>query len=162
MPIERALPRRFPRRRPDGLRAGLAAALLAAILVACTPQQTTVGHIPRESELTELRPGVHDKASVRELLGSPTSLADFEGETWIYVERTSQRIAFFEEEVLSQKVVVVAFDDLGVLKTVNRYALEDGRPIVPIERETPTRGKELTFLQQMFGNFGRFNNSGGQ
>lgn len=136
---------------------GVAAGVLAALLLACTPQQTTVGHIPREREIKELRPGVHDRESVRELLGSPGSLASFEGETWIYVQRKSERLAFFEEKPLSQNVVVVAFDEQGVLKSVNRYELKDGKPIVPVDRETPTRGKELTFLQQVFGNFGRFN-----
>jgi hypothetical protein len=39
---------------------------------------------------------------------------------------------------------------------VNRYGLEDGRVIDLATRTTPTFGRELTVLQQLFGNIGNF------
>jgi hypothetical protein len=37
------------------------------------------------------------------------------------------------------------------------YGVEDGRIVEPVERTTPTYGQELTVMQQLLGNFGRFN-----
>ena len=59
-------------------------------------------------------------------------------------------------DVIERRVLVVSFSDSGFVQETRNYALEDGRVIDPVTRETPTEGKEITFLQQMFGNFGRF------
>jgi len=38
---------------------------------------------------------------------------------------------------------------------VNRYGLEDGKVVDLVTATTPTYGRELTVLQQLFGNVGR-------
>ena len=53
-------------------------------------------------------------------------------------------------------VFVVAFDDAGIVKETAHYTLEDGVIIDPVTRKTPTEGRELTVLQQIFGNLGKF------
>jgi outer membrane protein assembly factor BamE (lipoprotein component of BamABCDE complex) len=59
--------------------------------------------------------------------------------------------------VLEQNVAVVEFDDKGFVRDIRRYTLEDGVVINPVTRKTPAVGKELSFLEQIFGNIGRFN-----
>ncbi|MBI3199515.1 MAG: outer membrane protein assembly factor BamE, partial [Rhodospirillales bacterium] len=44
---------------------------------------------------------------------------------------------------------------------VKRWGMQDGKPIEPVARVTETRGKELGFLEQIFGNIGRFNKAPG-
>ena len=43
----------------------------------------------------------------------------------------------------------------GLVSDVAEYGLEDGRVVAIADRETPTRGRELTFLEQLLGNVGR-------
>ena len=136
--------------------------LSAALSAACSPIVVSNGYIPDQELVQKVRPGVHDKESVAELLGSPTSVAQFEPEVWYYVKREAERLAFFEESVTEQTVVAVKFDAAGIVTDIHRYDLEDGKAIEPVERVTPTRGKELTFLEQLFGNVGRFSNAAGQ
>jgi hypothetical protein len=57
---------------------------------------------------------------------------------------------------------VVAFNDDGVVRAVEHKTLQDGREVVPIARATPAPGRELTFLEQVLGNLGRFNSTGGE
>jgi hypothetical protein len=38
--------------------------------------------------------------------------------------------------------------------------MKDGKRVDIVARETPTRGRELTVLGQMFSNLGRFNSKG--
>ena len=141
--------------------AALGAALIAAALLAsCSPMRSSNGYVPDAELVQKVRPGVHDKESIAELLGSPTSIAQFEPEVWYYVKRESERLAFFEENVTEQKVVAVKVNEAGIVSDIQQYGLEDGREIELVERVTPTRGKELTFLEQLFGNIGRFSNAG--
>ena len=48
-----------------------------------------------------------------------------------------------------EKVLVTKVDNLKY------YGLEEGKIISYVDRTTPTRGRELTVLQQLFGNLGR-------
>jgi outer membrane protein assembly factor BamE (lipoprotein component of BamABCDE complex) len=130
------------------------AGLLA--LAACAPISETRGYVPDDVLLGELRPGVHDKNSVASLLGSPSSVGTFDSSTWYYITRKTEQLAFFAEDVVDQQVVAVDFDDKGVLTGVRRFTLDDANDVQLVERTTPSRGKELTLLQQIFGNIGRF------
>jgi hypothetical protein len=38
--------------------------------------------------------------------------------------------------------------------------LEDGKEITPVARATPAPGRELSFLEQLIGNLGKFNGGG--
>jgi hypothetical protein len=48
-----------------------------------------------------------------------------------------------------------------MVREVERYGLKDGQEVAFVERETPTRGRSLTVLQQVFGNIGRIGSMGG-
>ncbi len=138
------------------IRPALILAASLTLAAACSPMKETRGYVPDETLLGELRPGVHDRNSVASLLGSPSSVATFDSATWYYITRRTEQLAFFAEEVVEQQVVAIDFDDKGVLTGVRRFTLEDANDIQLVERQTPSRGKELTLLQQIFGNIGRF------
>jgi outer membrane protein assembly factor BamE (lipoprotein component of BamABCDE complex) len=126
------------------------------IMSACSPIRESYGYTPDTEVVEKVRPGVHDKTSVKRLLGAPTSVARFKDETWFYIAKKTERYAFLAEEVTDQQVVAVYFDAKGIVQDVKRYTLEDAQTIEPVGRETATRGKEMTVLEQLFGNLGRF------
>jgi outer membrane protein assembly factor BamE (lipoprotein component of BamABCDE complex) len=134
----------------------LAAAL---VLASCASRTYVAGYVPDEDLIAELQPGKQSKSDVEKLLGTPSSLASFEDRTntWYYISSKTETIAFLSPEVTERTVVAVEFDDNGIVKLVRRYKIEDGREVDIVERITPTRGKELGFFEQMFGNLGRFN-----
>ena len=57
---------------------------------------------------------------------------------------------------MKRKVIVIMFDQKGVARELKSYGIEDARRIQMVERKTPTAGRELTILKQLFGNIGRF------
>ena len=134
-------------------RAALAASL---VLGACSPVIKVHGFVPGEEQISRLKPGVHRQKDVADLLGSPSNVGTFREGTWYYVTRRTERVAFFEKKTIDQRVVVVKFDEAGLLKDITRYALADGREIEPVDRVTQTRGRELGFIEQIIGNIGRF------
>lgn len=146
---------RFALNKPKYLRNACFAAAVFAV-TACTPIEAHHGYLPDDEAVERLKPGVHDASSVSQLFGAPITIANFDGETWFYVRRHTERFAFFEEEVVSQDVLAVRFDASGIVESTKRYTFEEGKYIEYSEDKTPTRGKELTFIQQIFGNLGRF------
>ena len=130
--------------------------LFCMTLAACTPALVIQGYIPDEETLAGVEQGVDNKDAVVTKLGSPSTIAAFDDDTWIYVNKRSEVLMFFEPTVLSQNVVAINFDPDGRVEEIRRFTLEDGRLIDPITRKTPTQGRELGLLEQLFGNVGRF------
>lgn len=108
-------------------------------------------------QLKELVPGTSTRTDVTALLGSPTARATFDDNTWLYVSEVTQPRVARTQAVLSQHVVVVSFNDQGVLQSVKRLDQDDSVPVSVVARTTPSPGTEASFLQQLFGNIGRFN-----
>ncbi|MFM7346368.1 MAG: outer membrane protein assembly factor BamE [Tagaea sp.] len=135
----------------------------ASFLGACGIARIDVrGYVPNDDDLAKLEPGRQSRDEVQQILGSPSSMGVFDAEqSWYYIYRKTSTTAFFEPEVLEQRVVVVHFDRQGTLRDVRRYALEDGLIVDPVTRTTPSPGRELSFLEQLLGNVGRFNRPGG-
>jgi outer membrane protein assembly factor BamE (lipoprotein component of BamABCDE complex) len=131
--------------------------LLCITLAACAPTLVMQGYVPDDETLAGVEQGVDTKNAVVTKLGSPSTIATFDDDTWIYVNKRSEVFAFFEPTVLSQNVVAINFDPEGRVEEIRRFTLEDGRLIDPITRKTPTQGRELGLLEQLFGNVGRFN-----
>lgn len=147
---------KFPSRLRT-LHAALAICGAAVSVAACSPTIDTRGNLPDPDTVLEVQPGIHDRNQVAAILGSPSAIATFEDDTWYYISRRTEQIAFFEPEVIDQQVLVVKFGPDGLVNEMKIYGLEDGQEIEPVDRTTPTSGRELTVLQQLFGNIGRFN-----
>jgi len=112
--------------------------------------------MPEPETVAEIRPGAYGRDDVAQLLGSPSAVSTFEDARWYYIGQKTKQLAFLKPKVLERRILVVSFDDDGQVNNTRTFTLEDGRVIDPVSRETPTEGRELTFLQQLFGNIGRF------
>lgn len=139
----------------------LVAVALAAGLGACQATIDVRGFVPDEENLARIKVGEQKKEDVRELLGTPSTIGIFGDETWLYISRRTETYAFFEPRVLEQKVVAIVFDEAGSVSNVQRLELADGKVVQHIARVTPSPGKELSFLEQLLGNVGKFNRSAG-
>jgi outer membrane protein assembly factor BamE (lipoprotein component of BamABCDE complex) len=135
-----------------GLLTAMAASLSGCFFATIDSQ----GYVPDADALERVQPGTQSREDVAQLLGTPSSVVPFSDDTWIYVSRKVSTIAFLDPTVLEQNVVVVQFDQGGMVQDVRRYTLEDGKAIDPVTRKTPSPGKELSFLDQLIGNIGRF------
>jgi outer membrane protein assembly factor BamE (lipoprotein component of BamABCDE complex) len=138
-------------------RASLLAGILALGLGACAQDIRVRGNIPDAEVISKIDPGVHSRIDIASLLGSPSTVSTFQDSKWYYIGQKSTQFAFFEPEVLERTVLVVSFDEGGFVEATRTYALEDGQPIDPVDRVTPTEGRELSIIQQLIGNLGKYN-----
>lgn len=147
-----------PRNRPVSS-AFAAALLLGGTVSACAPVASNHGFVALDVKPAEVKVGEDTKSTVLERLGSPSAKATFDENTWFYMSQGVQRVAFFRPQVTKRDVVAVSFDEAEKVKTVNSYTLADGKVIALNGRVTPTRGRELTIIEQLLGNVGRVANT---
>jgi len=127
-------------------------------LAACSPTIQQEGNVPDPDQVVQINPGIDDKNRVGQLLGSPSSVSAFQDRTWYYISRRTEQTAFFDPQVVEQEVLAITFDSKNIVQDMKVYGLENGRMVAMVDRVTPTYGNDLTIIQQVLGNLGRFNN----
>ena len=134
-----------------------AVAVAAAGLLACAPNSDNHGNIPLAEATQKIAPGKQTREQVRETLGSPSTRATFEkDEIWYYVGKRTETIAFFKPDILEHQVLVIRFGDDGRVSQVRKVDATKAAKLDPVDRVTPTKGNDLTILEQLIGNIGRF------
>ena len=132
-----------------------ATALLAN--AACSPITSYSGFQAIDADpRKDVKVGADTKSTVRGKLGTPSATSTFDPNLWFYMNQVKARVAFRRPQVVSRNVTAIAFDkESEVVTSVNNYTLKDGRVIAYNGRETPTRGREMTILEQILGTVGR-------
>ena len=137
--------------RTTAVIATLAISLLGA--AACVPVNSFQGFQVIDQSPTDVKVG-EDRAAVLAKLGSPTATATFDKDTWFYMSQVSNKTAFYHPRAIRRSVVAINFDKSAQVSAVNTYTLQDGRVIAYNGRETPTRGREMSILEQLVGSIG--------
>jgi outer membrane protein assembly factor BamE (lipoprotein component of BamABCDE complex) len=146
------------RRRRGHLAVPLLCAALA--LASCGMPLSERGNLPDPKTLAQITPGQTDKATVTRLIGSPSSVAAFDPNTWYYISQKTKDVAFFKTDVIDQQVITITFDQDGVVKTIGNRGLQDAQAVTPNPNVTPTNGRDFSTIEQFLGNFGKFVNKG--
>jgi outer membrane protein assembly factor BamE (lipoprotein component of BamABCDE complex) len=134
----------------------LAATAFSVAASSCAPIVRSHGYLPDQRLINNLEVDLLTKREVERMLGSPSTVGEYEGETWYYVSSTIEKYAWRRPTVTRRRVVAVKFnDETDIIAQVANYGIADGRVINFSNRETPTKGRELSFIEQLFGNVGR-------
>ena len=124
---------------------------------ACAPITSYSGFQTIDADpAKDVKVGGDTKSTVRAKLGSPSATSTFDSNVWFYMNQVKERVAFERPKVVARHVTAISFDkESEQVTAVNNYTLKDGRVIAYNEHETPTRGRELTILEQILGTVGR-------
>ncbi len=121
-----------------------------------------------QHDLNELTPGVSTQADAQSLLGPPTFAEPFDQNNWVYVSQVTKLRIGNTEGVKRQHVVILHFDNKGVLKAVTQKDTKDAMNVAMDGKTTPVPGGHASFVQQLIGGVGSYNplgtaqdNSGG-
>lgn len=136
----------------------IAATTLAVALLttACGQIVDQRGHQPVPGTIEKLEVGAQGRDDVLRLMGSPSTVATFGDEVWYYISSRNESTAFLAPRVLEQRVVAISFDGGGRVREIKQYGSKDGREVDMVARKTPTSGKELTIVEQLLSNVGKF------
>ncbi|MEC8664863.1 MAG: outer membrane protein assembly factor BamE [Pseudomonadota bacterium] len=131
------------------------AILTAAGLAACTPTHNVRGNLIEDYQLEDIQAGVDGRSDILRKLGSPTTRAPFDDDVWYYLGQETEKRGVFDPEVKNERVVVVFFNDDGMVEKIEY--VDTNRKNNPVARDkTHTSGNEMTVMQQLLGNIGRF------
>lgn len=138
----------------------ITALALSLLSAACTPTVNMRGNLIDDYKLAQVQKGIDTRTDVLRKMGSPTTVAPFDDTVWYYLEQKTEKTGIFDDKVVEDRVVVIMFDANGVVEQIND--VDSNRQNIPyVDRKTPTSGNEMTFMQQMLGNLGKFNKDGG-
>ena len=140
------------------LRRPLFAVALAAgvALAACAPVRQVSGYQAIDHVPKDMKVGVDTKSTVLDQLGSPSAQSTFDANTWYYISQLSAEVGYHKPHVTRRVIVAISFDKESEKVTkVDTYSLKDGKVLAYNDRETPTRGRELSWVEQLLGNVGR-------
>lgn len=133
-------------------RSSLTALMLgAALLSGCGGQVDRHGHVFIDVDLNQVQPGM-TKEQVATVLGSPDTTSTIGGDAYYYISTTTKTVAFLKPKEIDRQVVAVYFDRGQAVQQVAHYGLKDGIVVNYYKGETPARGKDLSVVEQIFGN----------
>lgn len=129
----------------------------AGALGACAPVIGQHGFQAIDAKPSDVVAGTDTKETVLARLGTPSTTSVFEGDhIWYYITQTTERYTYQQAKVSQRSVTEITFNEAdGKVAGVRTLGLDDGRQIAMERRETPTRGRRLTILEQLLGNVAR-------
>jgi len=128
----------------------LLAAAAATLMTACTPVINQRGYLGDPELEAAVKAGTDTKTTVQKSLGDPSTSATFGDDAWYYISSVERQVAFFDPTTTSRKILAIHFDKDGKVTDIKHYSLKDGHVVAFETRTTPAKGRELTFLQQLF------------
>ena len=134
--------------RPFG---GVSVCFAALLLAGCAGQIDRNGHLFTDVDLQQIQPGM-SKDQVRLTLGTPDTKGTLNGDVFYYISSIRKTLPMGRPKVIERKIVAIYFNPQQSVREVSNFSLKDGKIIDVISGETPTYGKKLTALEQLFGN----------
>jgi outer membrane protein assembly factor BamE (lipoprotein component of BamABCDE complex) len=134
----------------------IAALSAAALTTACAPVVGQNGFQAIDAKPTDIVAGTDTRETVLTKLGTPSTTSTFESDSiWYYMSQVTEKYTYNLPQVTQRSVTEITFNDAGQVAGVRTLGLEDGQRVVMNDRETPTRGRQLTILEQLLGNVAR-------
>ncbi|MHB8529706.1 MAG: outer membrane protein assembly factor BamE [Caulobacteraceae bacterium] len=134
-----------------------AAIVISSVLAlsACAPVNSYQGFQAIDQNPEAVKVGEDSRTTVLAKLGTPTAKSTFDNDTWFYMSQVQSKTAFYQPRLLKRNIVAISFDKANdQVASVKTFTLKDGRIIAYNARETPTRGREMSVIEQLLGSIG--------
>ena len=130
---------------------------LCLAIAACEGTVDRRGYRVSERDVEQIQIGISTEEDVLTLMGTPTTRGTFDEKVWYYIGSELEQWGFLEADLIARDIIEVHFDDAGYVAAIGIHGAEIAQDVDPVDRETPTRGNRVTFVDQLLGNLGRFN-----
>jgi len=116
-----------------------------------------MGIVLIKNNIKAIKVGESTKEHVLHELGSPTSESNFGPKTFYYINVKTEKIAFFDEKSIEQRVLAIRMNDNDMVTDITEYTLDDSNQVAFSEKKTEIKGNTLTPIEQILTNIGKFN-----
>lgn len=125
-------------------------------LAACATNVDDRGVMVDPDKIKQIEIGKSSITDVSSVLGSPGATSTFGDLTWYYISQKTETWAFRKPKIKQQNIVIVHFDKGGIVQAIDYKDLNDADFVKTVDQTTPSSESQLTIMQQMLGNIGRF------
>ncbi len=122
-------------------------------LASCTSYVNRHGHVFSDEVIRQVQAGM-SKDQVKVSLGTPDATSTIGGGTFYYISSTQRHAPFLKPTVIDRKVLAIYFDESESVTRLANYSLQDGQIVNHMIGETPSKGSDLSMIEQFFGNLG--------
>ncbi len=146
------------------MKKALTIGLVAAIglgLSGCSSIRESRGYVVDGVLVNSVQAGIDNRRSVEATLGRPTFTSEYGDKTWYYISSVTGRKPFVRPKISTHSVLAVKFDAAGNVVSTERSGVDQVAFLSPDGKETPTLGRERTFLEDLFGNIGQVGTGAG-
>ncbi len=131
--------------------------LVLLAVSACTAKYRSHGYVPPPEDLQNVLVGVDTRATVDDTIGPPSTSGLLGDGNYYYVTSTVRHFGAFRPEVVDRTVLAISFDEADVVRNIETFGLDEGRPVRLTRRVTDNSVEGNGFLRQALGNIGRLN-----
>ena len=131
--------------------------VLFVLCTACEPEKYVRGRVVPDEDMLALKKGVETmhKDQVETLIGPPSSILNFDPNTWYYLNLSTETSGPFAPEVKANKSFALLFTPEGRLsKCIENCGAQDFE-LAMKQTALPSQHRQ-DFLKQLFRNAGRF------
>lgn len=114
------------------------------------------GYVAEFGAVEDIGKGMR-KSEVVSILGSPSVITKTNGLSYYYISSKFDRFRLLGTKENERQVIAIHFNRSSRVINVAHYGLKDGVVFDFIGKTTPSYKKDLNFIQELFGNVGRFN-----
>ena len=130
-------------------------------LSGCSSIRESRGYVVDGVLVNSVQAGIDNRRSVEATLGRPTFTSEYGDKTWYYISSVTGRKPFVRPKISTHSVLAVKFDAVGNVVGTERSGVDEVAFLSPDGKETPTLGRERTFLEDLFGNIGQVGTGAG-
>ena len=121
------------------------------LILSCTTNKVVKHHgvhfLDKKQQKLEIK--TTNKNDIIKLLGEPSTKSNFDNDVWIYIERKISTGSIFKlgkEKLITNNVLVLEIDDLGLLADIKFYDKNTMNDIEFISKSTDSVYKKRSFV----------------
>jgi len=132
--------------------------ILLLNMTSCSTVVENKGYIFNAEIQEKISQGM-DKGEIISLLGTPSTISESTGLKFYYISNKFLKYAFLNPQEIERTIQVISFDENDNVQDIEEYTMKDGRIINYNKDKTIPKGTEVTILQDLFDNTGRYTSS---
>ena len=117
----------------------LISSLIILNICSCTVKMKKHGYVFDESSVKKLQVGKTTKAAVIEIMGSPSTISDFDKNNWYYISNDTKQISMLKPKSVADKVMQITFKNNKV-KQIKVYKSSDIKKLAFVKDKTESLG----------------------
>jgi len=132
--------------------------LYLSSLTSCSTVVENRGYIFNPETQEKISRGM-DRSEILSLMGTPSTISETTGLKYYYISNKFLKYAFLNPQEIERTVQVISFDKNENVTDIEEYSLKDGKIIKYNSESTIPKGTEVTIIQDLFDNTGRYTSS---